>query len=85
MESDSATAQAGETHEITIESTQVFKGVVGPSNSERLTGDGEGYTTSGVSLDPVGEEKCTYECSCGDKFRKARTARDHLEDVSSDE
>lgn len=73
---------------MTIESTQVYTGGIGPEEAQRLTGDGESRSPGGR---PVGgtafelefqrEVKLTFECACGRRFLKARTAREHLETV----
>lgn len=77
-------------HLMTVESTQIFHGQVEPSQAELLTSDGtsiDAYgrerTNEGVELDFHDEVKLTFECTCGDRFRKPETAREHLEDVRS--
>lgn len=78
-------------HVITVESTRVYRGSVTPAMAEFLTMDGTRrnihgteFTGQGPGLDLYKEIKCTYECSCGQRFRKGKTAREHLEEVSSD-
>lgn len=74
-------------HIITVESTQVYRGNVTPGLAEFLTNDGKRLdrTTGrersgeGVELEFHREVKRTYECSCGRRFRKPETAREHLE------
>jgi len=39
---------------------------------------GEEFHGQDVPMDMVEEVKRTYECSCGEKFRKGSTAREHL-------
>lgn len=73
-------------HIITVESTQKWRGQVSEKFSEKLTSDytstdgfGREITNQAVDLQFVEETKITYECSCGQRFRKGRTAREHLE------
>lgn len=74
-------------HFIVVESTQVWRGEVGPSEAELLTGDGSRTNILGrevansVDLQLHEETKLTFECSCGRRFRKPETARKHLEGV----
>lgn len=78
-------------HRIKIESTQVWRGEVGPEAPKLLTGDGEGRAfgrkTENVAYDLQFHEEIqvTYECTCGRRFRKGETARDHLERVSEND
>ena len=78
-------SESTDEHIVDVESTQVFRGSVSPANAELLRADGDSKFNDGVQLDPVGEVKRTFECSCGERFRKPRTAREHLEDVRDDE
>lgn len=74
-------------HYVRVESTQVFVGEAAPSEAALLTGEGDPpedrqwIGNQGVSLQFDEEIKCTYECSCGQRFRKPETAREHLEEV----
>lgn len=82
---------SGTHHGIKIESTQVYRGYVEPENPEYLTSDGDGGPhailegSKSFSLDFHDEIKLTFECECGQRFRKPETARDHLEEVSNAE
>ena len=73
-------------HVITVESTQIHRGQVSLEMAEFLTSDGireniygREFTGHGPPLEFSREEKRTYECSCGERFRKGATARAHLE------
>ena len=88
----SDTSNDGVDHVITVTSEQVWEGSVGPANAARLTDDGTSRDIMGnveervgVGLDFHDETKRKYKCSCGERFRKGRTAREHLEEVSDDE
>lgn len=76
-------------HAISVESTQVWRGYVGPSEAELLTGDGIQRGISGRSipssfdLDFHEETELAFECECGRRFRKPETAREHLEEASN--
>jgi len=74
-------------HIITI--TQVLKHQGEVSDPDRLLGK-KTYVTMhgeehrvGVSLDIVEELRCSYECSCGERFLKDQTAADHLRENQS--
>lgn len=75
-------------HIIKVESIQVFRGDVEPDMAEFLTNDGVKYdrTTEseignqGPPMEFHIEERRTFECTCGRRFRKGETARQHLED-----
>lgn len=76
-------------HSMIVESTQVWRGEVPPELSERLTSDGTAVDAHGyeeknvsISLELFEEVKLTFECRCGQKFRKPETAREHLESES---
>lgn len=88
----SAESSVGEQHVITVESTQIWRGEVTPPLAPELTSDatrtnilGEQFHGQGVDLQFVEEAKVTYECSCGEQFRKGETAREHLEEDFDDE
>jgi hypothetical protein len=73
-------------HVIAVESTQIYRGEVPTEMAEFLTNEGtkrniygEEINKQGPSLDFVEERKIIYECSCGKRFRKGKTAREHLE------
>lgn len=75
-------------HTITIEATRVFRGDVEPEESEFLAHDGmrrdilgREYDRQGVEMAFYKEVRRTYECSCGERFRKPETAREHLQEV----
>jgi len=81
-----ATEPEQDEHVITVEATQIYRADVTPPLSPHLTQDGvssnilgKNSTGQDVPLEFHHEEKRTYECSCGEKFRKGKTARDHLE------
>ena len=77
----------GSEHGIRVESTQIYQGYVSPSNASLLTGEGDGFDrllerptdNESFDLEFHAEKKITFECECGKKFRKGRTAREHLE------
>lgn len=79
-------------HAVTVESTQVYRGEVTPERAEFLTNDGQRFDRligkqrqgEGVELEIHKEIKRTYECSCGRRFRKPETAREHLEEQRND-
>jgi len=60
------------------------------SDPERLLGKKvstnlHGWTREvGVGLDVVGQVRSTFNCSCGERFLKAKTAAKHLKQVSDD-
>lgn len=60
-------------HKIEVTSVREYSGTITP-----VTVSGEGYTDYGMRFDA--ETKRTYECICGDKFRKEETAIAHLEE-----
>jgi hypothetical protein len=77
-------------HIVTVESTQIWRGSVPPERAEFLTQEGtrrniygEEFNGQGVGLEFHHEEKMTFECSCGQRFRKGETAREHLEQYRS--
>jgi len=81
-----ATKPEQDEHVITVEATQIYRADVTPPLAPHLTQDGvssnilgEKFTGQDILLEFHHEEKRTYECSCGEKFRKGKTARDHLE------
>lgn len=75
-------------HRMKVESTQVWRGEVEPENAELLTGDGNRTNIMGqkigntFSLELHEETKLIFECTCGRRFRKPKTAREHLEEES---
>lgn len=82
----SNTTDTTDEHVITVEATRVFRGSVDVEGAERLTQDattrniyGTEYERVGVPMELAKETKRTYECSCGQRFRKGSTARKHLE------
>jgi len=73
-------------HVITVESTQLYRCEVPPEMAEHLTYEGThrnilGRVSDGMDapLEFDRELKRTFECSCGRRFRKGETAREHLE------
>jgi len=73
-------------HVIRVEATWQMAADVTVGLAEYLTNDGEyrniygtRHHREGVELDFVAETKRTYECRCGRRFRKGKTAREHLE------
>lgn len=90
MTSDDAQCVSGTEHIITVEATRVFRGSVNPEMAEHLTQDGVSrnilgteFGGQGVPMELHDEIKRTFECSCGKKFRKGKTARNHLEQYRS--
>lgn len=82
----SGNEESEEEHAITVESTQIYRGEVTPNMAEFLTSDGverniygTEFRRKGPILELVEEAKITYECTCGRRFRKGKTAREHLE------
>lgn len=80
------TSTNGTEHVVTVEATRVFRGSVEPVEAELLTQDGtrrdilgREYNRQGVPMDLHTEVKRTFECTCGQRFRKGETAREHLE------
>lgn len=87
---DGGQARSGSEHIVTVEATRVFSGDVEPGEAELLTYDGTSrdilgreYDNQGVPMAFDTETKRTYECSCGRRFRKPETAREHLENNRS--
>ena len=77
-------------HVIMVESTQIHRAEVSPEMAELLTNDhtsrniyGEKFDGQGPPLEFHNEVKITYQCSCGMRFRKGKTARSHLEEYRS--
>jgi len=74
-------------HIITITSVLKHQGAV--SDPERLLGNKKHVNLHGeerrvgVALDIVEELRCSYECSCGERFLKDQTAADHLRESGS--
>lgn len=78
-------------HVIVVESTQIYRGEVSIEMAEFLTNEGvkrniygEEFNKRGSPLEFEEETKITYECSCGRRFRKGKTAREHLEEANND-
>jgi len=80
----------GTEHIITVESTQIWRGSVSAEMAEFLTAEGTSRNIYGkefdgqdVALEFNHEKKRTFDCSCGERFRKGKTAREHLEQYRS--
>jgi hypothetical protein len=77
----------GTEHIITI--TRVLKHRGAVSDPDRLLGDKKHVNLHGeerrvgAPLDVEDELRCSYECSCGERFLKEQTAADHLRENRS--
>lgn len=78
---------SGTEHVITIKKVLKHRGDV--SDPDRLLGEKEHVNLHGherrvgAPLDIVDELRCSYECSCGERFLKDHTAADHLRENRS--
>ena len=82
VESDQSaggTDDAGVEHGIKIKQRELFTGEITVEGRHRLVEDG------GPSLNAAGPISISYECECGDRFLKAKTAHEHLEEVADAE
>jgi hypothetical protein len=70
--------QDTEEHEIEVTSVREYEGTI---NSTSIREPDE-YVDYGMRFNE--ETKRTYECVCGDKFRKEETAIEHLTNIEND-
>jgi hypothetical protein len=70
-------SQSDEEHVVSVKSVQVYRGSI----TEGMVGDGGVSEETMEMLDFSHEDTLSLQCSCGDGFRKYRTAVTHLQEV----
>jgi len=86
---DGAAGQSSDGTEHIITITKVLKHQGDVADPDRLLGKKEHVNLIGekryvgAGLDVVEELRRSYECSCGDRFIKSRTAAEHLRECRS--